>query len=188
MKLPPQNLRHFSSILVVPDSFCKIHVRYLINMIFNLGFKSVFIHQESVMATYAMALPTAVVVDIGSTKTSVCCIEEGIIIQKSVIRKNFGGEEQNDLLLRLIQSEKALHYFPSGLLNPEYKYHRYLLEDIKETFGTMEMSPSDIVQTCQIFIKDKDSKKNTKSVNQVTFNSSDALLFCCQSLFYTQLI
>lgn len=40
------------------------------------------------MATYAMALPTAVVVDIGATKTSVCCIEEGIIIAKSVIRKN----------------------------------------------------------------------------------------------------
>jgi actin-related protein 8 len=80
MKLPQQNYKHFSSILVIPDSFCKIHVRYMINMIFNLGFKSVFVHLESVMATFAMALPTAVVVDIGSTKTSVCCIEEGIII------------------------------------------------------------------------------------------------------------
>jgi|TARA_B110000285_G_C14866789_1_gene487219 actin-related protein 8 len=88
MKLPKANLKHFQCILVIPDSCVKIHVRYMINMLFDLGFKNMFIHQESVMATYAMALPTAVVVDIGSTKTSVCCIEEGIIIAKSVIRKN----------------------------------------------------------------------------------------------------
>lgn len=64
------------------------------------------------MATYAMALSTAVVVDIGSTKTTVCCIEEGIIIAKSIIRKNFGGDDQTQLLGRLIQCDKALHYFP----------------------------------------------------------------------------
>ena len=74
----------------------------MINMIFNMGFKAVFVHLESVMSTYAMALPTAVVVDIGSSKTSVCCIEEGIVIQKSIIRKNFGGDDQSELLLRLI--------------------------------------------------------------------------------------
>jgi hypothetical protein len=33
----------------------------------QLGFKALFIHQESVMAAYAMALPTACVVDIGAT-------------------------------------------------------------------------------------------------------------------------
>ena len=54
------------------------------------------------MSTYAMAIPTAVVVDIGSTKASVCCIEEGIIIAKSVIRKNFGGDDITTLLSRLI--------------------------------------------------------------------------------------
>jgi actin-related protein 8 len=57
------------------------------------------------MSTYAMALPTAVVVDIGATKTSVCCIEEGIIIAKSVIRKNQGGDDQTNLLSRLIQCD-----------------------------------------------------------------------------------
>ena len=50
------------------------------------------------MATFAMALPTACVVDIGSTKTTVCCIEEGIIINKSVIRKHFGGDDMTTLL------------------------------------------------------------------------------------------
>jgi actin-related protein 8 len=93
MKLPKQNFKHFNCILVIPDTCVKIHIRYMINMMFNLGFKSMFVHQESIMATYAMALSTAVVVDIGSTKTTVCCIEEGIIIAKSIIRKNFGGDD-----------------------------------------------------------------------------------------------
>ena len=74
----------------------------MMTALFKLGFKSMFIHQESVMATYAMALPTAVVVDIGSTKTCVCCIEEGIIIAKSIIRKNFGGDDITHLFSRLI--------------------------------------------------------------------------------------
>lgn len=65
----------------------------MVTALFELGFKSMFLHQESVLSTYAMALPTAVVVDIGSTKTSVCCIEEGIIIARSIIRKNFGGDD-----------------------------------------------------------------------------------------------
>ena len=102
MKLPRANFKNFNCILIIPDSFVKIHVRYIINMLFDLGFKQMFIHLESVMATYAMALPTAVVVDIGATKTSVCCIEEGIIISKSIIRKNFGGDDMTALLLRLL--------------------------------------------------------------------------------------
>lgn len=80
MHLPKENLKHFNVLLVIPDTCVKIHVRHMISMLYNLGFKGMFIHQESVMSTYAMALPTAVVVDIGATKTSVCCIEEGIII------------------------------------------------------------------------------------------------------------
>lgn len=52
-----------------------------------------------------MAVPTACVVDIGATKTTVCCIDEGIIIQKSIIKKHYGGNEQTELFLRLLQSQ-----------------------------------------------------------------------------------
>ena len=38
------------------------------------------IHQESALASYAMAVSSACVIDIGATKTTVCCIDEGIII------------------------------------------------------------------------------------------------------------
>ena len=160
------------------------------NALFDLGFKSMFLHLESVMATFAMALPTACVVDIGSSKTSVCCIEEGIIITKSIIRKHFGGDDLTNLLSRLLQSNSALHFFPQNCLSSQYAYHKYLVEQIKEKHCTMEMSLSEIVKTCTMFIKDMDKSKvnGDKQVTQVTFNASDALLYCCQALFYTQLI
>lgn len=50
----------------------------------KMKFKSIFIHTESVMATYAMALPSACIVDIGSTKINVCCVDEGTIVSKSL--------------------------------------------------------------------------------------------------------
>ena len=75
-----------------------------------------------------MALPTAVVVDIGSTKTTVCCIEEGIIISKSIIRKNFGGDDMTSLLQRLIQYSDALHYFPKDIIASDYHFHHQIFE------------------------------------------------------------
>ena len=44
IKLPQKNFKNFNCILVIPDQCVKIHVRYMINMLFNLGFKSMFIH------------------------------------------------------------------------------------------------------------------------------------------------
>jgi actin-related protein 8 len=40
-----------------------------------------------------MAVHSACVVDIGATKTTICCIDEGIILPKSVIKKNYGGND-----------------------------------------------------------------------------------------------
>ncbi len=84
----------------------------------KLKFKSIFIHNESVMSTFAMALPSSCVVDIGSTKISVCCIDEGLIIPKSIIRRHFGGDDITELLYRFISRSKALHYFPKDSINP----------------------------------------------------------------------
>lgn len=77
-----------------------------------MKFKSILLHTESVMATFAMALSSACVVDIGSSKISVCCIDEGILVPKSLQRKHYGGDDINDLLNRLMCRSKALHYFP----------------------------------------------------------------------------
>ena len=70
MKLSPEKFRHFNVVLIISDTFIRHHVRHFLNMLFvRMGFKSAFVHVESVMASYAMAAQTACIVDIGSTKT-----------------------------------------------------------------------------------------------------------------------
>ena len=93
LKVPRSNLQHFNCVLILPDSFNKTQIRCLIEMVFGMGFKAILMHQESVLACYALSLSTACVVDIGATKTTVCCIEDGIMLPRSVIRKDFGGND-----------------------------------------------------------------------------------------------
>jgi len=58
------------------------------------------------------------VIDIGSTKTTVSCIDDGIILNKSIIKKHYGGDDISELLYRLIRSKDALHHFPSNIFFP----------------------------------------------------------------------
>ena len=56
MGLTQDKFKYFSVVLVIPDSFIRHHVRHLLNLLFaKMGFKSAFVHVESVMASYAMA-------------------------------------------------------------------------------------------------------------------------------------
>ena len=113
MRLYPKNFKHFNVVLVIPDNFIKHHARNLCDtLMFKMKFKSIFVHVESVMATYSMAVQTGCVVDIGATTVSVCCIDDGQIIPRTLIKKNYGSEDISKLMLRLMRSKRSYHYFP----------------------------------------------------------------------------
>ena len=46
----------------------------------SIRFKSLLMHREAVLAGFGMQSITSCVVDIGATKTSVICVEEGEIL------------------------------------------------------------------------------------------------------------
>jgi len=50
-------------------------------------------HKESILSCFGAGLNLACVIDIGSDKLSVCCIEEGQIIKNTHYRKNFGSRD-----------------------------------------------------------------------------------------------
>ena len=168
MSLPAANLKHFSVVLVLPDSFIRHHVRYLLNMIFvKMGFKSAFVHVESIMSSYAMGAQTACIVDIGSSKTSVCCVDDGVIINKTIIKKNFGGDDISELLYRLIKVRDALHYFPRNIFYPiQYPYHMLQLEAFKEQFTVLQMNQTskDYIKTIKLLLKEQDESKITRPI------------------------
>jgi actin-related protein 8 len=139
------------------------------------------------MATFAMAMSTACVVDIGSSKISVCCIDEGLMIPKSIQRKHYGGNEVNEMFIRLVNRSKGLHYFPRNLLFSGYHYHKQIIEYLKENYTLTEMDVGETVKTCIVRIKERINNRSRK-VSQLQFNCSDSLLLAPQSLFYSQLI
>uniref|UniRef100_A0A0V0J4C9 Uncharacterized protein n=1 Tax=Schistocephalus solidus TaxID=70667 RepID=A0A0V0J4C9_SCHSO len=77
--IPSKTFHLFSVILVIEDIFVRREVRQMTGMLLtNLKFARVVVQQASACATYGVGLPTACVVDIGSQKTSVACVDEGV--------------------------------------------------------------------------------------------------------------
>ena len=184
LKIGLENLKSYSVILVIPDLFNKGEIKsYLDILLRKLKFKSAYLQQESVLASFAYALQYACVVDIGAQKTSVCCVDEGSIISGSIIRRNFAGDDITFLLHRLLIRENSLHYFPKKLININDHYHFRLIEKIKENNCSAGKSPPDPVKAIKMWIHDKGNK-----TTQVNFNLSDALVITPFSLFYCEML
>ena len=87
-------------VLVIPDLWDRSYVQALINMLLvNMGFKqlcaqqvtyqliymsnphSSSLQQESLAATYGAGISNACVIDIGAVKTSIACVDDGLVLQ-----------------------------------------------------------------------------------------------------------
>ncbi len=184
LKIPRAKFGQYAVILVIPDLFNKSEVKaYLDILLRRLQFKSAYLQQESVLASFAYALQSACVVDIGAQKTTVCCVDEGAIVPGSIIRRNFGGDDITYLLHRLLIRQSSLHYFPAQMINVTDLYHFRLLERLKEDECNLSKNPPEPVRTCKLWVHEK-GKKTTVA----TFNVSDALVTAPICLFYPDLI
>ena len=141
-------------------------------------------------------------VDIGATKTTVCCIEDGVVLPRSVIRKNFGGNDQTELMMRLLRSDNALHYFPKAKEAPEltlsHPYHLKIVEALKHKLATYQMSLSPSAKAVNPLVATKSlpvkrlnpatliGPDAVQLVDEVTVNVSVAPFISMQALFYSQ--
>ena len=84
LDIPMKDFRHYKVVLVVPAMFNKLHIKEMMNVLLcELGFNSAIVQQEAVSATFGSGLISACVVDVGDQKTTICCIEDGLIIPSS---------------------------------------------------------------------------------------------------------
>jgi actin-related protein 8 len=102
IKIPEKEWSSFNCILIVPDIFVRRHIKMLVHSIFDrIGFRKLYIHLESVMACFGTAVSSACVVDIGHEKISVCCVDEGVILPRTLVRKNFGSKDISKILTKI---------------------------------------------------------------------------------------
>ena len=99
LRINQDEFGNYNIVYIIPDLFIKTEIKAMINLFFKyFGFKNIFLHLESVMSSFGLAIQSSCVVDIGSDKLNICCVDEGMIIKNTLIRKNLGGNEITELL------------------------------------------------------------------------------------------
>ncbi|KAG8867781.1 actin-like protein arp8 [Serendipita sp. 405] len=129
-------LRTMSAVLVVPDLADRIYIKELVQLLLiEMGFKQVAVHQESVCATYGAQLSNACVVDIGAAKTSICCVEDGLILPDTRITLNVAGDDITEAYYVLLQRS----CFPYKEMDLTRLYDWNLLQDLKHSTCTFDL-------------------------------------------------
>ncbi|KAJ7170507.1 hypothetical protein C8R43DRAFT_981998 [Mycena crocata] len=130
----PRDYKDYSIVLVVPDLYDRSYLREFVNLLLvTMGFKQLCAQQESLAATYGAGLSNACVVDIGAVKTSVACVDEGLIIPDTRLNLNMGGDDITEFLYVLLD---RIH-FPYRDINLARSYDWSVMEDLKSRLCTL---------------------------------------------------
>ncbi|KAJ7247608.1 hypothetical protein B0H12DRAFT_1124689 [Mycena haematopus] len=130
----PRDYQDYSVVLVVPDLYERSYVREFVNLLLvTMGFKQLCAQQESLAATYGAGLSNACVVDIGAVKTSVACVDEGLIIPDTRLNLSMGGDDITEFLYVLLE---RIH-FPYRDINLARSYDWNVMEDLKARLCTL---------------------------------------------------
>lgn len=128
------NLHDYSCIWVVPDLYDKVYVEELLHMSFaHLEFKKVCFAQESLCATFGAGATIACVVDVGAQKTSIACVDEGLILEESRINLKYGGYDITETFLKMMLHDS----FPYADINLRRRYDFLLAEELKCAYCTL---------------------------------------------------
>ena len=104
---------------MIPDIYDKKHVERLLDMAMrDIEFKQVTFMQESHAASFGAGYSACCVVDVGAQKTSIACVEEGMIIEGSRVNLKFGGRDVTDTFLRMMLYD----HFPYQEINLTRRY------------------------------------------------------------------
>ncbi|CCF58406.1 hypothetical protein KAFR_0E02530 [Kazachstania africana CBS 2517] len=134
--LEAKNKDKYKAILVIPDLFEKSHVEEMIRLLLTeLPFNAVAIIQESLATCYGAGISTSTcVVNVGASETSVSCIDEGVVLENSLINLNYGGDD----ITRLFSVLLKMNNFPYQDWNVESIAGWNIAETLKKQIVTLQ--------------------------------------------------
>lgn len=123
----------YSCVFVIPDLYEKVLVsRVLDEFLRDFGFARVCFLQESLAATFGAGFGIACIVDVGAQKTSISCVEDGMVIEDSRINLKFGGYDVTETFVKMMLFDR-FNYSDFNLM----RRHDFLLaEELKEKYTT----------------------------------------------------
>ncbi|XP_008482090.1 actin-related protein 8 [Diaphorina citri] len=88
----PEGRKKYKAVLVIPDIYNRLYLKEYMYLLLNrMGFNACFLIQDHVAATFGAGLGYACVIDVGHTKTSVSCVEDGVSLSNTRVRLGYGG-------------------------------------------------------------------------------------------------
>jgi actin-related protein 8 len=138
LKINENDFKNYNIVYIIPDLFIKTEIKAMINLFFKFfGFKNIFLHLESVMSSFGLAIQSSCVVDIGSDKLNICCVDEGMIIENTLIRKNLGGKEITKLLYLITKylatnNNNKENNSQNNVNNNKFPYELFNIKDFRD--------------------------------------------------------
>ncbi|EIN09565.1 actin-like ATPase domain-containing protein [Punctularia strigosozonata HHB-11173 SS5] len=123
--------KDFSVVLLVPDFYERNYLREWAHLLLvTMGFKQI---TESLAATYGAGISSACVVDIGAAKTSIACVDDGLVIADTRMSLMMGGDDVTEFLYVLLDRIG----FPYRDLDLARSYDWEVMEDLKKRICTL---------------------------------------------------
>jgi actin-related protein 8 len=141
--------REYSCVFVIPDLYDKRYVEAVLKSCMTwFEFKRICFIQESIAGSFGAGYTQACVVDVGAQKTSIACVEDGLMIEDSRINMKYGGYDVTETFIKMMLYDQ----FPYQEINLRRRYDFLLAEELKIKHCTM--SQADIsVQLYQFHLR-----------------------------------
>ncbi|KAK5056001.1 hypothetical protein LTR84_012552 [Exophiala bonariae] len=164
----------YSCVIVIPDYYERTYVTSLLDMaITEFGFARVCFIQESLAASFGAGFTVSCVVDIGAQKTSISCVEDGMVIDNSRVNIKYGGADITEAFVKMI----IYNHFPYAEINLNRRYDFQLAEELKQKFCTM--TEADVsVQLYDFHLRAPDQE-----TRKYTFKIYDEVILAPMGLF-----
>lgn len=141
--------KNYSCVFVIPDLYDKKYVEQILKSCMTwFEFSRICFMQESMAATFGAGYTQACVVDVGAQKTSIACVEDGLVMEDSRINLKFGGWDVTETFIKMMLYDN----FPYQEINLQRRYDFLLAEELKMKHCTL--SQADIsVQLYQFHLR-----------------------------------
>ncbi|CCH58052.1 hypothetical protein TBLA_0A02530 [Henningerozyma blattae CBS 6284] len=179
-QLKTSDFSSYKIVLVISDIFEKSHLEVMFRLLLNeMQFNAVAIIQESLATCYGAGVGSSTcVVNVGATQTRIACVDEGSIVEDSIVSLDYGGDDITKLFsILLLQSG-----FPYTDLNINAAHDWILAEKLKKDFVTFH----DANVTVQLynFIK----RVPGQIPQKYEFETFEEVMLAPLSLFYPQVL
>ena len=113
--IPTKAFPNYSIILIIPDVFVRQQIKGLVNVFLRtLEFQYIYIHLESILACFGGCLSQACVVDLGYEKINISCVDEGLILPGTTIKKCYGGADLDQAYIKLLNKKHSINCSTKG--------------------------------------------------------------------------